>query len=58
MKPWPTHPDGSRMTVGEMTPEQRQEVFREAGRQFEAQLAHPLMIEKYAAMARGEYVRH
>lgn len=30
MSEWPKRPDGSNMTVGEMTPEDRKRVLREA----------------------------
>lgn len=31
---WPTHPDGTNKTVGEMTPEERRDVFLSAAARF------------------------
>lgn len=36
--PWPTHPDGRAMTLGEMTPEQRRQRTAEAVQRFSLEL--------------------
>jgi hypothetical protein len=38
---WPKRPDGSNMSVGEMTPEQRRAVFGEAVRQTKRYFERP-----------------
>ena len=34
---WPTHPDGTNKTVGEMTPAEKREVMKAAADRFKAQ---------------------
>jgi hypothetical protein len=41
MSDWPKRPDGSNMTVGEMTPEDARRVTREAAERLKAQFADP-----------------
>ncbi len=58
MKTWPKRPDGKSKRVGEMTAEERREIFRGAAARIKAEFADPLVQEKIAAVLRGENVQH
>lgn len=41
--PWPSHPDGRRKTVGEMTPEERKAQFKDAAHRVKETMEAPAM---------------
>lgn len=41
MSDWPKRPDGSNMSIGEMTPEDARRVMREAAERFKAKFEDP-----------------
>lgn len=55
MSDWPTRPDGSNMTVGEMTPEQRRAVFAAAVQRTKAHFERPEVRAGIAAVLASDY---
>ena len=53
---WPKRPDGSNMTIGEMTPEQRREQFRRSVLRIKAEFEHPATQAKIQAVLDGHNV--
>ncbi len=46
--PWPTHPDGSNKTVGEMNPEERIQVLDAAQRRYRATMGENIIKRRIA----------
>lgn len=50
MSNWPNHPDGTPMSLGEMSPEQRREKIREAAKRTGIFFEHPQIQERIAVI--------
>jgi len=53
-QPWPTRPDGSNKTVGEMTPAERKQVFTDAAARLKDQFEHPAFRAALAKLEAGQ----
>ncbi len=52
--PWPKHPDGRNMRMGEMTPEMRRIQWQQAGQRVMARMRQPAMQQAIAKVLSGE----
>ena len=55
---WPKRPDGTNMTMGEMTPEQRREQWRLAAKRVKGEFEQPAVKEKLNAILDGRAVNN
>jgi hypothetical protein len=53
--PWPTRPDGTNKTFGEMTREEQRVQMKAAGRRLEAEFAEPARQAALAAFMNGDH---
>jgi hypothetical protein len=54
--PWPRRPDGTKMTMGEMTPWQRREQLAASAKRFQKRMDDPRVKEQIATIL-GEEVK-